>query len=92
MVGANPKFSEEYIMTKDDLGRAWRIATRVNRQRGCLDWADGFGLSDYQPKHITIEMLADLISYQCWNFSGSWDQAALNEIAEHGKRKFIVID
>jgi hypothetical protein len=79
-------------MTKQNLRRAFEIAKQGNSKYDSLSWADGFGMSDYQPQHITIDMLANLISYQCRCFDGSWDQAALNEIAEHGKRKFIVIN
>lgn len=79
-------------MTKRDLQRAFEIAKQGNSKYDSLDWALGFGMSDYQPQHITVEMLANLISYQCACFDGSWDQVALNEIAEHGERKFILID
>jgi hypothetical protein len=79
-------------MTRQQLQRAFQIAKQRNSKYDSLDWAVGFGLSDYEPMHITVEMLANLISYQCACLDGSWDQAALNEIAEHGKRKFVVID
>jgi len=79
-------------MTKQDLQRAFEIAKKGGSKYDSLDWSLGFGMSDYEPKHITVGMLASLISYQCACLDGSWDQVALNEIAEHGKRKFVVID
>ena len=79
-------------MTKNELSMAWHIAksdTFVPNYK-TLDWAIGFGLSDYKPRDITVEALANLISYQCKCLDGSWDMEAFDEIARHGKYKFLV--
>ena len=56
-----------------------------------LDWSIGFALEEFEQVHITVDALASLIRYQCLNIDCTWDIKALDEIAKHGKHKFIVI-
>lgn len=79
-------------MTKNELTMAWHIAKSDSfvPDYSSLNWSIGFGLDDYEPRDITVEALATLICYQCKCLNGSWDMEAFNEIAEHGKYKFLV--
>ena len=56
-----------------------------------IDLFNGYALSDYNPVHITIRDLAALVRYECMMMNGELDTAALQEIAEVGKAKFIII-
>jgi len=80
-------------MTKDELNKAWAIANQESfvPDYKTLGWSIGFGLSDYQPVTISVEALATLIHYQCGCLDMTWDMEALDEIARHGKNKFIVL-
>lgn len=81
-------------MTREQLNRAWQIAKQMHNS-GIpynLDWAIGFKLSDYETRYVTIEAIADLIRYQCATMAGTWDMDAFNEIAQHGKQKFLVVE
>lgn len=51
---------------------------------------DGFGMSDFKPVACTKAQLARLIRWQCFQFNGSIDADALNEIWKN-RRKFIVV-
>lgn len=79
-------------MTKSELTMAWHIAKSDGfvPDYSSLSWSIGFGLDNYSPRDITVEALATLICYQCKCLNGSWDMEAFNEIAEHGKHKFLV--
>ena len=79
-------------MTKYELTMAWHIAKSDSfvPNYNTLDWSIGFASNEYKPRDITVEALATLISYQCKCLDCSWDMEAFNEIAEHGKTKFMV--
>jgi len=80
-------------MTKDQLNKAWALANQESfvPNYKTLGWSIGFGLSDYKPVTISIEALATLICYQCGRLNMTWDMEALDEIARHGKEKFLVL-
>jgi hypothetical protein len=79
-------------MTKSELTMAWHIASQESfvPDYKTLGWSIGFGLDDYKPRDITVEALATLICYQCKCLDCSWDMDAFDEIARHGKNKFLV--
>jgi|SaaInlV_165m_DNA_2_1040747.scaffolds.fasta_scaffold159401_1 hypothetical protein len=62
-----------------------------NSSQRLIDLFNGFGLSDYNPVHITIRDLACLVRYECTMMNCELDNHALNEIAELGKTKFIIV-
>ena len=79
-------------MTKHELTMAWHIATCESfvPDYSTLDWSVGFALANYTPCNISVEALATLICYQCKCLNGSWNMTAFDEIATHGKSKFLV--
>lgn len=52
---------------------------------------NGFGLPDFQPVHVTLRQVAELMRWQALQFNGEWNAEALQEIAKHGRQKFIII-
>lgn len=81
-------------MTKAELSKALELA----KTRTGIDFADtnlhkfnGFAMRDFKPLYVRLEDVADLIRYQCNEFGGGFDNDALNEIAEAGRTKFLVV-
>ena len=62
-----------------------------NGSQRLIDLFNGFGLADFAPVHVTIRDLAALVRYECIMMNGEIDNAALTEISELGKTKFIVV-
>jgi hypothetical protein len=80
-------------MTREELSRAFFLAkNRHTEEPTDLSIFDGFGLQDFEKVNVTIDSVAALINWQCLQFNGQYDPVALNEVAEHGRKKFIVID
>jgi hypothetical protein len=80
-------------MTKNEFNTAFKLAKIGDYDHSYSDLSifDGFGLSDFQPVHCSIDALAALINWQSLQFNGQYDQMALDEIGYCGKNKFIVI-
>lgn len=81
-------------MTKTQLSQA--VAIAQNKQPlpvedNDLSIFDGFGLQNFQPVTVTVNQLAALIRWQALRFNGTMDAEALNEIAEAGRKKFMVV-
>lgn len=51
----------------------------------------GCGLPDFQPIYTTIGAVAKLVQYQARTFAGTWDAAALDEMAQIAKKKFLIV-
>lgn len=51
----------------------------------------GYGLRDFQPVHVTIEMAAKELRYHAMQFNGQWDSVAMEEFFECAKRSFIML-
>lgn len=52
----------------------------------------GCGLKGFGPVYVTLADVAELIRYQCsWMFHKGFDQEALQEIADIGRRKFLIV-
>jgi hypothetical protein len=84
-------------MTLDQFKRAFAMASDDSFDYDGLAFMRdtpflGFGLKDFNPISVTVRDVAKLIRYQCWFMNGDLDHEALNEIREHGRRKFIVLD
>lgn len=79
-------------MTKNELAQAMDMV-RKHESSGFDDIGifDGFGLSDFKPVTVTTAMVAQLIRWQALRFDGSIDVDALQEIANCGRHKFIVV-
>lgn len=82
-------------MTKAQLSAALKLALNgqelpVDRDHAMSIFM-GFGLPDFQPTVCTLPQLAYLIRWQALQFNGHIDADALNEIAEAGRRKFMVV-
>ena len=79
-------------MTKAELSQAVAIAKSDKDLTGVdTDHMVGYGLSCFEPVHVTLDMVASMIRYQCIMFNGDIDGNELNELADAGRRKFIVI-
>ena len=52
---------------------------------------DGFGLPDFRPVTCTVEALAMLIRWQCFQLNGEINAEALQEIAVCGRRRFTLL-
>ena len=79
-------------MTKAELSQAVAIA-KSNADLAGVDTSHmvGYGLNSFEPVHVTLDMVASMIRYQCIMFNGDIDGNELNELADAGRRKFIVI-
>jgi hypothetical protein len=94
------KGKETVTMTKQEMKQAMVLARDPNRNVGRDPLAstttdlvlfDGFGLHGFQPVHVTLQSVASLINWQALQFNGEYDPIALGEIAECGRKKFIII-
>ena len=75
------------------MGKAYQLAkARVVNEPTDISIFSGFGLSDFEPVHVTLDSVAALINWQALQFNGQYDPVALNEIAIAGKKKFIIIN
>ena len=81
-------------MNKEELKRAVELAKErhVDFSQTNLHLFTGFGLKAFKPLHCTISDVADLIRWQAFKFDGELDTEAINEIAEAGRHKFIIVD
>jgi hypothetical protein len=83
-------------MNKSELTKAFEIAqkpieTDMDKINSAIAIFDGFGLSDFQPVHVTLRQIAILMRWQALYFNGDWDMKEINDIAYVGRKKFIVI-
>ena len=79
-------------MTKNELKQAVELAkTRKVEEPTDISIFGGFGLIDFTPVSVTLDMVAALINWQAFQFDGEWDAVALSEIAHHARKKFMII-
>lgn len=79
-------------MTNNEFNRAFALAdSDVELSDDAAHLFDGFGLSDFTPVHVTLSQVAELIRWQARNLDGSWDNDALQEVANLGRRRFNII-
>lgn len=62
-----------------------------NSSQRLIDTFNCFGMGDFKPVHITIRDLAALIRHECMQMNGELCNRALGEIAELGKRAFMIV-
>ena len=78
-------------MNKAELNEALAVAkSNADLSMEDISIFDGFGLSDFQPVHVTIGQVARLIRYQCQQMDGGYDAENFNDIAEFGRKRFTV--
>lgn len=80
-------------MTLQQFQSAFAIAKDFDRDLSNVDDSIhyGFGLNSFKPVHTTLEAVAKTIRLQALQFNGEWDAEALNEVAELGRRNFMVL-
>ena len=52
---------------------------------------DGFGLPGFGTVFVTTKQVAILIRYQAHYFNGGWDEDAIREIWEFGRKRFMIV-
>ncbi len=79
-------------MTKPELSKAMELA-QSDEEIGLLDTDifHGFGLPDFKQVFCTTLQLAQLIRWQCFQMNGGIDSEALQEIANMGRKRFMVV-
>jgi len=80
-------------MTLTQFQQAFAIAKDFNRDLSNVDDSIlyGYGLSNFKPVHTTLEAVAKTIRWQALQFNGEWNAEALNEVAENGRKNFLVL-
>lgn len=87
-------------MSKAEFSRAIALMNKM-RDEETLDLVDfmqsdvfvrfgGFALPDFEPVACSLRDLAKLICYQCLQFNGELDTAALDEIWQ-SRRRFLIV-
>lgn len=79
-------------MTKQELSEALKIAnSEKSLENVDIEIFDGYGLKNFQPIYCTVEQLARLIRWQCFQLNGKIDDEELNNLAYAGKKKFLIV-
>ena len=80
-------------MSLKEFQYAFAIAKDFNRDLSNVDdsMLYGYGLPSFKPVYTTLEAVAKTIRWQALQMNGEWDAAALNEVAELGRRNFIIL-
>ena len=81
-------------MNKTEFKVAYEIAKEIRPKEfdyNILDRFTGFGLLDFEPIYTSLKEVAILIRYQALQLNGEYDNEALGEIIEAGRRKFKII-
>lgn len=81
-------------MTKNEFNEAFKIAKDFNIDLTNVDNSNlyGCGLPHFRyPVYTTLEAVAALIRWQAMRFDGQWDAEALDEVAQIGRKKFLVL-
>ena len=81
-------------MDKKQLTRAMVLARTATDQ---YDWTtlerfSGCALPDFQPIYCTLWEVSRHIRYQAMTLSGVFDMNEIHEIANIGRKKFMIID
>lgn len=81
-------------MTIEQLQKAFAIANDRNVDLSNVDDTNlfGFGLPTFAPVYTTLQAVAKVIRWQALQFNGQWNAEALNEVAQLGRKKFLILD
>ena len=80
-------------MTLNQFQEAFKIAKDFNHDLSNVDDSIlyGFGLPHFKPVHTTLEAVAKTIRWQALQLNGVWNAEALNEVAELGRKNFLIL-
>lgn len=79
-------------MTKEELKQAVTIAKSSIVLNRDISIFNGFALRDFKPLVVTIDDIAALVRWQAvCILTGELDTEALNEIAQYGRNRFLVV-
>ena len=79
-------------MTKAEFNRAFAIAqSDADLSNVDDEHLFGFGLPDFKKVVTTLRAVAKTIRWQAGQFNGEWNNEALQEIREFGRKRFEVI-
>lgn len=80
-------------MTRNEFKQAFALANSdAELSASAAGIFDGFGLPNFSPVHVTIAHVAELIRWQAKYLNGEWDAEALQEIADLGRKRFLILD
>jgi hypothetical protein len=81
-------------MTLVQFQKAFAIANDVSIDLSNVDDSSlfGCGLPRFKPVHTTLEAVAKMIRWQAMQFNGQWNAEALNEVAEVGRKNFLILN
>jgi len=79
-------------MNKAQFSAALKIATS-DKDLSSVDNSHiiGYGLSDFEPVLMTLDMVAKEIRHNSFTFAGTIDPQGLTEVFTYGKRAFNVV-
>jgi len=79
-------------MNKAQFSAALKIATS-DKDLSSVDNSHiiGYGLPDFKPVVITLDMVAKEIRHNSFTFAGTIDPKGLAEVFTYGKRAFMVV-
>lgn len=80
-------------MTTQQLSQAMKLAMDAKEYLADqhIHQFDGFALRGFEPIYCTLKQLAALVRWQAVQLNGAVDAAALQEVAYHGRNKFVVV-
>lgn len=80
-------------MTLNEFKAAFALAKDTSLDFSGVDNSNmlGYGLPDFKPVHVTLEAVAKEIRWNAYQFDGTWNADALEEVAKLGRRNFIVL-
>jgi hypothetical protein len=51
----------------------------------------GYGLPNFTPVNVTLEMVAKEMRHHAMQLNGKWDSEALQQVIDCGRKRFIII-
>lgn len=80
-------------MNKAEMTQALAIAkdNTIDLLNEDISLFDGYGLSDFVPVHVTLRQVARIIRWQAQCLDGTWDANEINQIANKGRKRFMII-
>tara|TARA_Y100000034_G_C6854379_1_gene388016 strand:- start:835 stop:1080 length:246 start_codon:yes stop_codon:yes gene_type:complete len=81
-------------MNKQEMTQALEIAKDQSQNLTDVDTdvMFGYGLPDFKPVHVTTRQVASIIRWQAGRFDGTWDAKEIDDIANLGRKRFMIIE
>ena len=81
-------------MNKAEAKAAFQIACDRNVDLTDVDNSVifGYGLKDFVPVNVTLQMVAKEMRWHALQLDGKWDSSALQQVIDSGRRSFIILD